>query len=820
MDETNDINSEYQENEYFESGERVEIETTDSIAEDSLLMEEVVENGFFFKIGQWCILALATLLPVWFLPTTVSPIDFNKSFLVFFLILAALICYLLNAVFRGKVFIGANWIFISMILAALLWMLSATFSMNSGISLWGVAAENTTFLSITMFFIFSWLIAMLFGEEHALSRLFFALVLGFSLLLLILIFSISGFGAKFGGLFANSGFNPIGSWNSAALSIGFFIMLLYPFLMWVGGKWRVIFGLLFAASLVLLVLINFTLPWIFVGFFALMLLSYSIWRRNLYRASIILPLFMVIIALSWYFLNGFIKSPIDVQEVGVSHTSTIQIVKESLKENFYLGSGPANFGFLWEKFKPAAVNSTPYWGVRFTAGSSFFLTTLAEVGIFGWIFLVAVILGIWILGMKSLSGAQNPMQETMSLSAFLLTSYAVLMLALYSTGFTLVALSFLAFGFTLATLRTIGKIKIREVAIFGEGPKGLVSAMVVVFLIIISFGGVYVVASKYIAQIQYAKGINIFNTTGNLDEAEKKILLSSRLDGNNDLYFRDLSQIHMLRAQAALRDNATPKDLLASRFKDALDKAINSSQSAISASPQEFLNYRNLGKIYESLISLNTAGAHNAAITQYDFAIKYAPKNPLLLRDEAGVFIAEALTTKNLGLLPKAEEALVKATELKPDYAEAHFLLAQIFDAEGKSDEAIRRGEAAALLMPNDIGSLFQLGLLYYKANRLLDAEIVLQRATEINIDYSNARYFLGLIYDKTNRREQAISEFNKITRLNPDNDEVKRILANLNAGKVALSGIVPPAQAPEKRTEAPVKEKGDASLLLQKKGR
>ncbi|MBI2053212.1 MAG: hypothetical protein HYT41_00490, partial [Candidatus Sungbacteria bacterium] len=52
---------------------------------------------------------------------------------------------------------------------------------------------------------------------------------------------------------------------------------------------------------------------------------------------------------------------------------------------------------------------------------------------------------------------------------------------------------------------------------------------------------------------------------------------------------------------------------------------------------------------------------------------------------------------------------------------------------------------------------------------------------------------------------------FMRIEKLNPDNAEVKRILANLAAGKPALDGIVPPASPPEKRKDAPVSEQKQA---------
>jgi len=284
--------------------------------------------------------------------------------------------------------------------------------------------------------------------------------------------------------------------------------------------------------------------------------------------------------------------------------------------------------------------------------------------------------------------------------------------------------------------------------------------------------------------------------------------LAVQADIRNDLYLRSLAQIYMSKAQVLSQDKTTPPDILGSRFKDFFDRAVSTAQEAIRQEPLDFLNYRTLGQIYGFLVQLNAAGSMDAAQIQYDEALKRAPTSPLLWRDKAITYLADFSLKKNRDSLKKAEEALLKTVALKPDYAEGHFLLAQVYDAEGQAAEAIRRGEAAALLVPKDIGALFQLGLLYYRANRLSDAEVVFKSSVEISPNYSNARYFLGLIYDKLGRSTEAISEFQKISALNPDNDEVKKIIVNLKLSKTALAGIAPPGQAPEKRKETPVKER------------
>ena len=89
------------------------------------------------------------------------------------------------------------------------------------------------------------------------------------------------------------------------------------------------------------------------------------------------------------------------------------------------------------------------------------------------------------------------------------------------------------------------------------------------------------------------------------------------------------------------------------------------------------------------------------------------------------------------------------------------------------------------------------------------------ERTIQLSPNYSNARYFLGLIYDRESEvKAKALEQFLIIAALNPDNDEVKKIITNLRAGRSALFGIVPPAPAPQQRTEAPISEKTPVQKL------
>ena len=224
-------------------------------------------------------------------------------------------------------------------------------------------------------------------------------------------------------------------------------------------------------------------------------------------------------------------------------------------------------------------------------------------------------------------------------------------------------------------------------------------------------------------------------------------------------------------------------------------------------------------------VPLGVASAGDFSIQSYSKAISLDPKNPANYVAVARVYVAQAdlidaqmrisgasndLIQQRDAIFAKAELHLVKALELKNDFTPARFLLVQVFDREGKIVDAINRAFEIAQFNPDDVGSLFQLGFLYYKNGQFSESRIVLERAVGISPNYSNARYFLGLIYDRQGDRDSAIIQFVQIENLNPDNAEVKQILANLRAKKEALFGIVPP---PQQRTEAPVREGAESPV-------
>ncbi|MEX1087021.1 MAG: tetratricopeptide repeat protein, partial [Candidatus Paceibacterota bacterium] len=194
-------------------------------------------------------------------------------------------------------------------------------------------------------------------------------------------------------------------------------------------------------------------------------------------------------------------------------------------------------------------------------------------------------------------------------------------------------------------------------------------------------------------------------------------------------------------------------------------------------------------------------GAYDRADQALAEAIERNPKSPALRLQRARLEIANED-------LQAARTYIAEARELKSNYTEAIFLLAQIEASEGNIAEAIAQTEQVANLAPRDAGLLFQLGLLYYQDENYSGAVQALGRATELVDGYANAQYFLGLSQYRLGNTEEAIALFEGLVETNPDNSDLQQILTNMRNNFPLFEGVSDPiSDQVESDTELPVEE-------------
>lgn len=543
----------------------------------------------------------------------------------------------------------------------------------------------------------------------------------------------------------------------------------------------------------------------------------------------------VLIAVSLFFIfyRGQLVNLNLPAEVSPSLGSTMEIASSVFKETpkaVFLGSGPGTFGLLWMLYRDPSLNETIFWNLRFNQGFSWAATLLPTVGILG-VFVFLVLLGLAVyLGLKrALGGISRGAEDTaqnLAISVFLGLVALLIGFFLYPATLTLGLLLFLFMGI-LSVLGAVDEVETggfwnikRRSLRFASYWASFVSSLVLISLLALGVAGLLLDFSRVRTALAQVSAVDALNK----GDVESTIASLEKLRRSNDFRIYNLLVQARIAKLQNLVSRASAGENTGQEFQTVAARAIENSQTAIRLNPLEPTVWRIRGRLYEFLIPF-VQGSERFAFESYRRASELDPVNPVIYTDwgraglayadRLGIMIRQATPSERENLiearnntLESVRQTLIKATEVKTDFAPAHFLLAQTSLRLNDLAGAIRATEQAKIAAPFDIGVAFQLGLLYYQSNALERARAEFERAVALNTNYSNARYFLGLIYDRQGEKEKAIAEFEKIEKLNPDNQEVKRILKNLREGKSALEGIVPPAQPPEDRTEPPVPPK------------
>src|SRR3989344_2518681 len=709
------------------------------------------------ELSLLCLYAAFFLLPLWVLPFTASPLDLNKIYLAYFLFMLAAVFWFAHSLRTGRVVLPKNLAFVFLAVFLASFAVSAFLSPSGHLAFAGMGNEPLTLSALGLFSLAFFLGAVLFSSTESSFRALLILFASFALAVIFQFFQSILKIQLFPFFPADPTFNLFGSWNDLGIFAGLILLssvIAFDFLP--RSLIKIFFGTVLTLSLATAAAVNFNLAWWLTAFYLVVFLAYLYSRGGEARRFFLLPFLILVVAL--FFLlarplaSSFLSSlGIQFVEVRPSWNATWQVIGGALKENPAFCTGPASFGHDWLKYRPADIAQTPFWQVRFSAGTGLWPSLLADAGLVGTIlFLGFLWLFLW-QGFKSLVEAREG-DSFLKILFFLGALYLWTAAFVYAVGFLTVLLAFLFTGIFFAM--TVLKSE-------GEGTRAL--------------------------------------NRGDFNAAEQKLSAAIRFDAR-DRYLRSLTDLHLVRLQEVLQSRDLSEDQARAKFQDVLGSAIKNAQTAANLNPADYLNWMNLGRIYEAIAPFKIQGASDFAKASYGEALKRFPFNP-----EA--YLAQARVSLLDGNSKDARDFLLKAAEVKRDYAPAHFLLAQLEASSGNLSEAIRRAETTVLLVPNDIGALFQLGLLYYQNKNFSDARIVLERAAELNSNYSNARYFLGLIYDRAGEKTKALEEFQKILALNPDNNEIRQIIGNLNSNQPALFGISPPGSPPERRAGVPVQD-------------
>lgn len=785
------------------------------------------KSNIFDKISYLSLLITTFLLPLFFIPLKFTIFEFNKIILLVVGILVALISWCLSRIKDGRIEFPFNLFYLSGLFVVFVYLMSSLFSGNKLNSLIGHGFELGTFGIVFLGFALMMVTSIIFRTK---DKIFYSYISFFISFVLIFLFQTGRI--FFGGDFLSIGisndvvFNTIGKWNDLGIYFGLVAILSVATLELTKlGRWMRCF-LYFAllASLFFITLSNFKIIWFVMDVFAIMFFIYSfslkkgMTKKEEYSSSVpgnkvlsYLIVFFVILS-AVFIIDGYRNKhiigdsitnyfKISQLEVRPSFQGTLDVMRSSFKESSIFGFGPNRFLNSWLQYKPEGVNDTVFWNFDFIYGVGIiptFITTTGILGMISWI----IFFGLFIYaGFKFIfRKTSNLFSRYLIMSSFIASLYLWIMNIFYIPGATLFFLTFFFTGLFIGSIVSENFIKIKEMTYSGNPRRGLIIVPILVIIIISSITGGYVYFQKYLSDIYLQKSSNYFNVVGNLDDAEKYAKRSISLS-KTDSGYRLLTDIYISKLATLYSGKNNLEESFKKEFESILQNAITSSKSAINYDKANYQNYISAGRLYEFIMPID--GAYESAVDNYNNALALNPKSPLI-----NLMLARLeVSNKNNA---KAREYITRSLQLKNNYTDAVFFLAQIEIAEGNIKNAIKLVEAGSTLAFDDPVVFFQLGILKYsdKERDYKGAAEAFEKALSINSSYSNARYFLGLSYYNLGKTSGAIKQFEMVQALNQDNKEVELILKNLREGRAPFANATPPIDdKPEKRKTLPISE-------------
>jgi tetratricopeptide (TPR) repeat protein len=658
------------------------------------------------RISFWSLFAVVVLLPIFFLPFTQIPVETSKGLLLVIGLAVSFIFWIAARFSDGKITIPKSWLLLSAFGIVFISLLSALFSSNAQVSLFGTMLDVGTFYFLLGGFLLMFLSSIILKDMANAKTVFWGLIISSAVLFVFQALRLFFPSALSLGVLGSSTDNMLGSWNAFGIFAGFvaiislFIVEFFPLSK--RNKW--LLGILIALSVLLTATVNFPLIWGLLGVFAIIIFVYKIsfsfgkkedgmGTNNFPAFSFAIVMISLLFFISGQFIGGFLPNSLGLSNVEVrpSFSATMSVTKDAFLENPILGMGPNKFEEAWAMYKPEVINSTQFWDTSFNYGSGLLTTFTATVGILGIIAWITFFVLFIMMGLKSLfSSIKNNANWELALF-FVASLYLFISSFFYSTGSVIFLLALALTGiFVGLSSRGIKKEEF-SFSFLDDPRKSFFSILLLVVLMIVS-------ASAGFKYVERLASISYFGKTlsaSTIPIAEDNINQTLSLY-QNDLYLRTYTQVYLTKINSIISKGPTTlSDQDKTDLQTSFNEAENGALSAIAYDNKNYLNYVLLGSVYNTVGALGVKDAYNKAEQAYETASSLNPLNPGIKLTIARIFLSDN-DTKD------ARQFAKDALSLKPDYVDALVVSSQIEKADGNSALALSYGQQALSLAPTN----------------------------------------------------------------------------------------------------------------------
>ncbi|MFH1820645.1 MAG: tetratricopeptide repeat protein [Candidatus Nealsonbacteria bacterium] len=745
------------------------------------------------KIVKYSIYASVFLLPLFFLSFSFEAFEYNKQYLLFFLVSLAFFAWVTKMVIYDKeIRFKRSPLDIFVLSFLFIALLSAVFSIDKSSSLYGFYGRFSngliSLLSLTLFY---FLITNNVVSENpknqvkknertnspiTISKILNILSWSTVLLVLSTYLSIFGVWAKLNTLFAlprvmtSRIFNPVSA-SLEGLSVFLAIVVILLVSKILISRRQSIFTYLFLASILLLmVIIDFTAAWLVLLITLTLLVALSLWKK-VFRENVnrlLLPIILIIVTALLIPLQ--LPKVIFGQDSATANLPREQILDQSTSwsisfggatdsvKNAFLGSGLGTFNYDFSKKKPLDINESWLWPIRLDRSGVHLAEILGTTGFLGMISYLALLV---IFLMTSYFFLKQKSQATLLLVVF---AAIIVSQLVYYQNTVLAFLFWLVLGLSVVAWQKPIKEKVVSFSNFPE--LSLVFSTLIIILGISLFGIYFFSVKAYLADVNYAKAQTTVSGSIRNQYLEKAVRLNPSL-------FQYRTALAKAYLQEALNEIAVPEaERDSAKIQILVSTAINQAKIATELAPNQVYTWETLGVIYREIRNA-AAGAVEWGIKSFETAISLDPNNPVLHTELGKLYM-----TSNQ--LDKAQEQFAKALDRKPDYIDALIQQTLALERQGMAKEALSKLEGLFANYPLSVDVSFHLGRIYFNNNQVQESINQFQRVIILAPDHSNAHYSLGVAYASQGQTNLAIEEFEKVLSLNPNSEDVKNKLKSL----------------------------------------
>lgn len=340
-----------------------------------------------------------------------------------------------------------------------------------------------------------------------------------------------------------------------------------------------------------------------------------------------------------------------------------------------VGFGAENFLFAFTTGRPAALNATPLWNIRFLTNAS---TLLHIVSVYGLIGLAA---GIMLL-------------RAIVTSPIHMSTRAVAMIVLlFLPPSTTVLVA-------TAAVLMVDNANRREWIYRIPASWQWVRYLFLATASILIFISLYALARFAIGEFSFYQALNL-RISGDGTGSYKRSIAAIQANPYMARYHTQLADTSLAIASAITAQTTDPGTGAPRTLSDTdrdtatslIQQAIRESKLGIKYAANSVIAWERLAQVYQNLIGV-AQNSHQWAITGYQKAIQLDPTNPFMRLRLGSVHFT-------IGDFAKASEYFTQAVSLKPDYANAHYNLGNSLRQERKHlPAAIAFKQTLALINP------------------------------------------------------------------------------------------------------------------------